>query len=129
MLDDITRAEFDDRLEAILAELPADIRALVDAVSIIVEDEPSAEILREMGIPVDEEPDLCGLHGGVPLSERSVLDPEFEPEIVYLFRGPILRLAGPRPNEQTRQIRITLLHELGHHFGLSEERLEELGYG
>ena len=129
MLDEATRAEFDERLEAILAELPADIRALVDDVSIIVEDEPSREILVEMGIPLDEEPDLCGLHGGVPLSERSVLDAEFEPEIVYLFRGPIFRLAGSRPAERTRQIRITLLHELGHHFGLTEERLEELGYG
>ena len=110
MMDEALRAEFDGKLEAILAELPADIRALVENVSIIVEDEPSDEILLEMGIPLDEEPDLCGLHGGAPLSERSVLDPEFEPEIVYLFRGPIYRLAGARSAERTRQIRITLLH-------------------
>ena len=49
--------------------------------------------------------------------------------VIYLFRGPILRSAGGDPDELSRQIWITLLHEIGHHFGLSEERLDELGYG
>lgn len=123
------RAEFDDRLEEVLEELPEDIQELLQSVPLIVEDEPSLEIQRDFGIrPSQKGSDLCGLHWGVPLGERSILDPAGYPDQVFLFRGPILRLAGRNSKELSRQILITLLHELGHHFGMSEERLRELGY-
>jgi predicted Zn-dependent protease with MMP-like domain len=121
MLDPEKREEFDRYLEEIIDELPPDVRALLEEISLVVDDEPS---LEDAG-----ESDICGFHSGIPLSSRSILDGDHpEPELIRLFRGPIFRLAGEKKGELRNQIRITLLHELGHHFGLSEERLKELGY-
>jgi predicted Zn-dependent protease with MMP-like domain len=79
---------------------------------------------------------LCGLHWGVPLTQRSVESAAHLPDQIMLFRGPIMRLASVSSTGRTRrdrrelegQIRITLLHEIGHHFGMNEEDLAELGY-
>jgi predicted Zn-dependent protease with MMP-like domain len=128
MLEPEKRENFDRLLEEILAGLPPDVRDLLDEISIVVDDEPSKEVLEALGIEDDELPDVCGLHTGIPLTHRSVLDANPEPELVRLYRGPILRLAGRKRGELRKQILITLLHELGHHFGLTEERLAELGY-
>jgi predicted Zn-dependent protease with MMP-like domain len=130
MLSASERRLFDQLLEKVLDELPDDVHALLDEVPLIVEDEPSEDLLRAMGIPKSRKAsDLCGLQWGVPLSEKSVAFPETEPPRILIFRGPICRLAGRSREEREHQIRITLLHEIGHHFGLDEERLEELGYG
>jgi predicted Zn-dependent protease with MMP-like domain len=77
------------------------------------------------------------LHDGVPLTERSIEDGAMLPEQIMLFRGPILRLAGcgelpwsdAQQEELQREVHITLLHEIGHHFGLDEDDLERVGYG
>ncbi|MCM2277618.1 MAG: metallopeptidase family protein [Oligoflexia bacterium] len=125
-----TRARFERVLERVLDELPPEIMELLADVPLIVEDEPSKAVRREMGLEDQAGPsDLCGAHWGVPLSARSVSEPVFEPERILLFRGPILRLAGESEAELEEQIRVTLLHEIGHHFGLTEEDLEDLGYG
>lgn len=126
----LTVEDFERLLEEILEALPQDILQLLDEVPLIVEDEPSDEALRDLGLDPrrDRPADLCGMHWGTPLTDRSVADPLLEPDRVGLYRGPILRLANGSRRELQRQIRITLLHELGHHFGLSEERLAELGY-
>ena len=115
--------------------LPAEVAGWLDEVPLIVEDEADAALLAELGMGADE--DLCGLHSGVPLTQRSVEDEGWLPDEIRLFRGPIMRMAGwswrgrqrGRRSELSRQVRITLLHELGHHFGLEEEDLDELGYG
>jgi predicted Zn-dependent protease with MMP-like domain len=73
--------------------------------------------------------DLCGLHWGIPLTARSVEHSATFPDRMMLFRGPILRVAGRRRQDLEEQIRITLLHEIGHHFGLDEDDLAALGYG
>ncbi len=126
---DSVRAEFDSRFEAILESLPSDVRELIERIPILIEDEPTEDFLRQMGIPEDGLPsDLCGAHWGVPLTEQSVGLAIEEPERVYLFRGPILRLAGDEPGALEQEIRITLLHELGHHFGLDDDDLDELGF-
>lgn len=123
------REKFDSILERWIGALPLGVRELLDETPIIVEDEPSRAILEEMNI--DARPgqaDLCGLHSGVPLDERTLLGGDTDPGRIYLFRGPILRLANWEPEQIERQIQITLLHELGHHFGLDEEELKALGY-
>jgi len=123
------RAEFDEILEKIIASLPDYVREQLREIPVIVEDEPSAEILREMGEEEEEESDLCGLHTGIPLSDRSPSFNAMVPNVIHLFRGPISRLAGNNLKKLEREIRITLLHEIGHHFGFSEEKLESMGYG
>ncbi len=127
MLTPIQRRRFDDILDQLVAELPPNIHDVLEEVPLIVEDEPSDLILRTMDID-PRTTDLCGLHWGVPLTKRSVDMLPGLPDRMMLFRGPILRVAGRRRSELETQIRITLLHEIGHHFGLNEDDLAKLGY-
>ncbi len=131
---------FDDLLDRIVAELPPSLHELLEELPLIVEDEPSDELLASMGLRRDES-ELCGLHWGIDLTRRSVEHSGRMPDQMHLFRGPILRVSGYRSRSPRRraapgttealaeQIRITLLHEIGHHFGLDEDDLTKLGYG
>lgn len=128
---------FDDLLDGIVAELPAHLHDLLEEVPLIVEDEPSPVLLHELGMDRRGGAGLCGLHSGVAMTHRSVEMPPYVPDRMMLFRGPIMRVAGYHARggegratrELERQIRITLLHEIGHHFGLDEDDLTALGYG
>lgn len=131
---------FDALLETHLDALPPHAAEGLCEVPLIVDDEPDAATLRELGMdPDDPDDDLFGLHTGVPLTERSVEISGEVPEDIRLFRGPIMRLVGwswpigerERGDraELDEEIRVTLLHELGHHFGLDEDDLDALGYG
>ena len=122
------RRRFDELLESIIEQLPESLRRLMEEVPLIVEDEPSRRLLDDMDID-PRRGDLCGLHWGIALTDRSVQHSGTLPDRMMLFRGPILRTAGRRLRELELQIRITLLHEIGHHFGLDEHDLEQLGYG
>ena len=122
------RRRFDSLLEAILDELPEHLHEMMEEVPLIVEDEPSRHVFDEMHLDPATS-DLCGLHWGIPLTHRSVEQSGHLPDRMMLFRGPIMRLAGRQRGELENQIRITLLHEIGHHFGLDEDQLTELGYG
>lgn len=132
------RERFDRLLEEILARLPPRLHQLIEEAPLIVEDHPSDELKCELD--VEHNDDLCGLHTGVPLTERSVEHPEME--YIHIFREGILSIAGgwdEATDEEgvqfggedaiREEIRITILHEIGHHFGLDEDDLEELGYG
>ena len=123
------RRRFDALLERVLETLPRRLHSLLDEAPLIVEDHPSPALLQEMGIDADQEC-LCGLHSGTPLTERSVEDAGDLPETIHLFREGIVESAGGWDDDEfvTREIRITLLHEIGHHFGLEEDDLAELGY-
>ena len=131
-VSDDERQWFDELLDEVMASLPPGIHTLLEEVPLIVDDEPSPQVMEEMGI---EEPgDLCGLHTGVPLTERSVQQSGEMQDVVHIFREGILNMAadeqGAVTDERLReQIRITILHEIGHHFGLDEDQLEQMGYG
>ncbi len=131
---------FDALVEEVMENLPPGFRKLLDEVPVIVEDRPSRELiaeLREEGvIAPDEAADddaLCGLHSGVAFTEAAIDDTGRLPSDIYLFREGILKQAGGWKGDGDEEdvyeeIWVTLLHEVGHQFGLSEEDLEGLGF-
>lgn len=128
---------FDRLFERVFAGLPERLRALVEQeLVVIIDDEPTDAMLDDIERDEGERPapdGLLGLHTGVPLTEWSVEDHGREPTTIHLFRLGLITEAtdeaGLHQAELERQIRITLLHEIGHHFGLDEDDLAELGYG
>ena len=125
------RKRFDEILEQVLAKLPDAVHTILDEVPLIVEDHPSPEVMKEMDVRAHDE--LCGLHDGIPLTEPEHRSWRSRPEGILIFRAGIMSMARKADrrisrSELRRQIRITILHEVGHHYGLSEEDLKELGY-
>lgn len=122
----LSTREFEKVVEQAIARIPWEIRQHLDNMVIAVERRPSRELLEEMGIPRGET--LLGLFDGVPLTERSLTDPPLYPDTIYLFQDPLEELCSTR-EELIEEIEITVVHEVAHALGLSDERLEELGYG
>lgn len=132
------RERFDRLFEEVLDALPPGIHKLIEEVPIVLEDRPSRQLLRELGIE-DEDEILCGVHTGVPLTDRSVERPDAS-DVVQIFREGVVDMAGGWEEDEDddgpfggverirEEIRITILHELGHHFGLDEDDLDRLGY-
>jgi len=83
-------------------------------------------MMREMAIPPGECP--LGLFQGVPMIERSVTVPPLYPDMIYLFQEPLEEMCETR-EELEEEIEVTVVHEVAHYIGMTEERLEELGYG
>jgi predicted Zn-dependent protease with MMP-like domain len=104
---------------------------MLDNVEVVVEDEPTPEQVaanRTRGDTDDgHQPTLFGLYEGVPLVERGQGYSLVLPDKITIFRGPLER-AFRSPQALIREVRVTVVHELGHHLGLDEERLEELGW-
>jgi predicted Zn-dependent protease with MMP-like domain len=93
-------------------------------VQIVIEDEPSDELLDELGVPPGET--LFGLYTGVPLTERT-LEYSALPDRIIIFRRPLLEEFDNPPNIR-REVARTVIHEVAHHFGIDEARLAELGW-
>jgi predicted Zn-dependent protease with MMP-like domain len=108
---------FDALVERALDGIPDELVALVRNVVVLVEDEP----------PEDEPDDLLGLYDGIALTERWG-DPTLQlPDRIFIFRGPLLDLCDSE-QELVDEVRITVVHEIAHHFGIDDDRLHELGY-
>jgi predicted Zn-dependent protease with MMP-like domain len=108
-------SRFDDHVRRALDSLPPELARALENVEIVVEAEHP------------DDPDLFGLYEGVPLPERGDWAGAL-PDRISIYRIP-LEESFPDPAELEREIRITVLHELAHLFGLDEDRLDELGYG
>ncbi len=117
----LSERRFREFVAEALDDLPDEWGELLDNVAIVVENEPSAEDLQELGMDSGEGNELLGLYQGTPLGERG-FGYSGLPDRVVIYRGPILRIAFTR-EEVVKQIRETVLHELGHHFGLKEADL------
>lgn len=138
------RDAFDEMVEDAIEQLPRGVRALLDEVPVIVEDRPTREILGELADDpeiLDDPTSLCGLHTGPMATERGVETSGELPNQIYLFREGVVALAGgwPEPTDSPEvteekldaiydEIVTTLLHEIGHQFGLDEDDLARLGY-
>jgi predicted Zn-dependent protease with MMP-like domain len=119
----MTRTRFERLVDEAVRTIPARFRNELRNIAIIVEDEPSDDLLDEMEI---EPPDtLFGLYQGTPLTERAWDYGNTLPDRILLFQGPI-EDACEDDDEVIVQIGETLIHEVGHYFGLSEEELEDI---
>ena len=110
--------------EQAFAAIPEMLRSLVRGTAIVVEETPDDETLEEMGI---ENPwQLTGLYRGTPLTQKSVQDVPLEPDTIMLFREPILLEWIETGEELFKLVRNVLIHEIGHHFGLSDADIDRL---
>lgn len=107
--------EFEEAVSDALDSIPERLTAAMDNVVILVEDEP-------------EIPGLLGLYQGVPLTERGQFWAGAVPDTITVYRFPLMRMCSSRA-ELVHQIRVTVVHEIAHHFGISDERLHQLGWG
>jgi predicted Zn-dependent protease with MMP-like domain len=114
---------FEILVDRALAAIPSPFRAALGEVAVVVEDEPSPDQLRENGLEPDET--LYGLYEGTPATEWGA-DWVAAPNKITLFRLP-LEEDFPDPLDLEEEVRLTVLHELAHHLGIDDDRLDELG--
>ncbi len=127
----------DRAVQRALDRLPDPLSQLIEEVPIVLIDHPTAEMLADLGIdPNDPDAfdEICGLHTGIPITEDSVEHSAELPTVIHLFRRGLIGMALDEagrvdPETLDREVQITILHELGHHFGLEEQDLDDLGYG
>jgi predicted Zn-dependent protease with MMP-like domain len=121
----MTRAEFERLVDQAVAEIPEEFHRYLENVTVIVEDEPSRELLASLGLdPVRDT--LFGCYQGLPYSKRPH-DYAGMPDHISIFMGPLVRAYATRARLE-QQIRTTVVHEIAHFFGLSEKRIRRLGY-
>ncbi|HEY1921399.1 MAG TPA: metallopeptidase family protein [Tepidisphaeraceae bacterium] len=121
----VSKAHFNELVEAALEELPQEFAEFVEEVPVEVRDNPDPSQLRQSG--VSRNGLLLGLYVGRPRTLRSVEDSGAMPDVIYIFQQPIETVCNSE-EQLIRQVRVTVLHEIGHHFGLNEDDLERLGY-
>ncbi|MGP9813003.1 metallopeptidase family protein [Rhodopseudomonas sp. NSM] len=117
-------AEFEEMAQESFARLPHEFRALCEDVIIRVDDFPTDEVLEELG--AQTEFDLLGLFQGIGLPQRSSQDIAPMPNMIWLYRRPILDYWAENDETLGHIVSHVLIHEIGHHFGLSDDDMEEI---
>lgn len=120
----ISREQFERLVEEAIADIPERFAQALQNIAIIVEEEPSDDDLEMLDDPdeFEEDDELLGIYRGVPLPDRSWSDPAALPDQIAIFRGPILRISESRL-DAIEEIRDTVVHEIGHYFGLDDEEM------
>ena len=111
---EIPRRRFESIVADAMDEIPDDLWELMDNVAIVVAEDTA-------------DPELLGLYEGIPLTERDDYGGMVMPDRITIYRLPICRICAS-PAEVVEQIRITVVHEVAHHFGIDDDRLDELGW-
>jgi predicted Zn-dependent protease with MMP-like domain len=106
---------FDDLVAEALDAIPAELARLMDNVAVVVRDHPPTS-------------GLLGLYEGIPLTERENYGGMIMPDRIYVYRLPICEISADE-DEVRHQVGVTVVHEVGHHFGIDDDRLDELGWG
>jgi predicted Zn-dependent protease with MMP-like domain len=127
----VSKAKFAALVEQALAELPEQFQTFLEEVPVEIRDRPSRKMLRSLGMEEDEL--LLGLYQGHALTNKTVEYSAGRPgdhalDLIYIFQEDV-ELVSRNEQDLIREVRTTVLHEIGHHFGLSEDDLDELGYG
>ena len=113
---EIGAQEFEELVGEALDGVPPELAGLMDNVVVLVEAEPP-----------EDDPDLLGLYDGVPLTERDSTYTFLPPDRIFVYRGPLTRMCES-PEELVEEVRITVVHEIAHHFGIDDDALHDLGY-
>lgn len=111
---DIDEERFGALVDAALDTIPEHLVAMMDNVAVIVADE-------------GEDPDILGLYDGVPLTERDDYGGLVLPDRIFIYRLPLCAMCATE-DELVREVRVTVIHEIAHHFGIDDDRLDELGW-
>lgn len=115
----VSPEEFGRLVQQAIDGLPKEYARIVKNVAVVVEEEPSRDVLEELGL--ESEDDLLGLYTGRSLDTESFFDPGGHlPSRISIYRGPILRLCRTA-DEVVQEVRDTVVHEIGHHFGLDDD--------
>lgn len=122
----VSRDEFDRLVRLAMRDIPQPFATFLEEVIVEVENVPPRDVLDDMGI--DDPRELLGLYQGTPLTERGVESPVTFPDRITLYQRNIEDMCES-DEEIVEEVRRTVLHEVGHHFGLDEDELDELGYG
>jgi predicted Zn-dependent protease with MMP-like domain len=125
----VTRKKFATIVERVLRGLPPEVHRALDEVEIVIQDRPDEEILRRLGMDPGTDT-LYGYYDGLGSSDPGLAGdapPQLRSDTILIFREPLV-LDFPDPRSLAEQIRITVLHEIGHHLGLDEDDMERLGY-
>jgi len=117
--------EFDKIVKRAVSEIPEEIRRHLDNVVLSVRKHPSRDMLAQLDLPHHEEP--LGFYSGSSLLDRSFFSPFHYPDTIFIFQAPLEEMCETIA-ELEEQIRITVVHEIGHFLGLNEDRLTDLGY-
>lgn len=125
-----SEAEFEQLVAEALDDLPPFFQQQMANVVVLTEPWPSRRTLHDVGMTKDDM--LLGLYEGIPLTERSQAYNLVPPDTITLFQGPIEAFSGDSGDADfavavREQVRVTVIHEIAHHFGISDDRLHELG--
>jgi predicted Zn-dependent protease with MMP-like domain len=121
----VSRRRFEELVSEAVAEIPDALYNYIQNVAIIVEEWPTRRQIDSVGIGPGGT--LLGLYEGVPLTVRTSQYGLVPPDKITIFRGPIMQICLPNEDAIRNQVRQTVLHEIAHHFGISDQRLIELG--
>jgi predicted Zn-dependent protease with MMP-like domain len=113
---EMSRERFEELVAEALDTVPEELTRLIDNCVVLVEDDAPAD-----------DPDLLGLYDGVPLTERDSTYSMAVPDRILIFRNPTLEMCDTE-DDIVEEVRITVVHEIAHHFGIDDDRLHELGY-
>ena len=122
----LSQEEFEDAVLSGLKKLPKVLKSKMENIDVVVEEEASREILEDMGLRSPR--DLLGLYQGIPFDRRGFYYGNVLPDKITLFKNPIESVCRNK-EEVEKKVREVVIHEVGHYFGLDDERLEELGNG
>lgn len=121
----MTHKEFEELALKALKELPEDFGDRLENVDIVIEDEPDMDVVRNLGL--GSKGHLLGLYQGVPLKDRTHYYGMIMPDKITLYKANIERTCGASREDLYQRIKHVLQHEIAHHFGISDKRLEDLG--
>jgi predicted Zn-dependent protease with MMP-like domain len=123
----MNRARFEILVRKAVSELPEAFRKHLETVAIVVQDAPTRAQLERWNLEPEDD-DLLGFYDGVPLTERSLDDVSVAGDVIYVFQRAHEETCSAE-RELTAELRKTVIHEVGHHFGLDDDRIDELGFG